>query len=252
MQMTTKSTAVALFVVGGIFILGGAFVLLAPQYSDSVLRSQLALPPHRFKLESEVQLPTAGPLIFRIAKLNVTYPSTMRENDTLLVEVVYTVTYHEREFPDLLGIVSTDPFPPQELRELDRPVSLELSSSGFAVEPKSEVAKPAKARLPITQVWTVTPAAEGSRYLLLKIHEERGSGILAFFPFSYTASINGMQTQADPSGLYKLPVTVSTYWGVSRITSSLIGYALVLIGAVLSYPIFLPWFKRWFRLRDKD
>lgn len=252
MHTPITRTAVGLFAVGLIFILSGAAVFLAPRFSSPTLGPPSPLPTSdRFSLETEVQVPTAGPLAFRIAKLNVAYPSTMRENETLPVEVAYSVTYHPMQLPDPRGIVSTDPLSAQELGELDAALNLELSSSGFAVEPKTEIARPAKAKLPITEVWTVTPSAEGSRYLLLKVQEENVSGGLAFRVF-HRASINGVPTHADTNGVYRLPVTVHTYWGVSRITSSLIGFALAGIGAVLSYPIVVLLLKRRFRLKEKD
>ena len=193
--------------------------------------------------------------MFRVAKVIVTYPSTMRENETLPIDVGYTVAVHTIEFPDAFsrfgGTVNADQYPPQPLKELDRSLKLELSSSGFAIEPKKEIAKQPKSSLPIAQVWTATPKGEGLRYLLLRVDEGQDSGVLAY-NFSYSASVNGAPAQPDAGGYYRLPVSVSTYWGVSHVVASVVAGALALAAFILTYPLVVKLIQRRANIDEKQ
>ena len=255
--MNQASRALALLILGSACIVGGVVALvgvMAPTLLGSLIESTGPTPQHKLQVTSIVHVHTAGPSWFRVGNLDVTYPSAMRENETRPVEVTYTVKWGAQETSNLLSTVPPNPLQPvptdpltQTLEKLDRGVKLELTSSGFSIEPKGEVSKQEETPLPTKQVWTVTPTAEGSRSLLLRVEEKEGGN----WP-TYEALINGASTQPDAGGFYVLPVSVTTFWGVSRLWASLIGFALTLIGAVLSYPIVVSILRRLLGLKGEE
>lgn len=247
-----KKRAAALFMIGLLFILGSVIVFFAPSTHTKKIEQRTSSSLNHFRLESNSKMFSLGPnIMLRKAELNISYPSKMRENETLLVEVTYSAAKQIIGPSAITPDKKIAPHPwthSMQTHELLRDVSIELSSSGFAIEPKGTINIENHTRLPFRQSWTITPSAEGLRYILLTVHEEKKS----MEKITYSAQINSEPTTSDASGMFKLPVTVTTYWGVSHVTSSVIGFILGGFGALLSYPIVVIFLKRLFHLREKD
>lgn len=223
------------FILGSACIVGGVTALvgvMAPNLLDPLVKSTEITLQHKLKVaitedqftssEDQLSSESSGPPNFesdprRVGFVDVIYPFAMRENETRPIEVTYTVMQLR---------------PLEELDKLDIALKLELTSAGFTIEPNSEVYMQEKTPLPAKRVWTVTPSAEGQRSLLLRVEEEEANRSA-----EYQALINGETTQPDTWGFYVLPVSVTTFWGVSRLWAEVIGLAVTFIGGFLCHPI---------------
>lgn len=230
------------------FIAGGIFLILSV-----VVFAGIVIPSferHHFIRNGRISFVTAGPCALRSSHLTVIYPPSMRENETLPVDVSYSVEYIVIKFHSIYGTQAS--ISKRAAKELDCEIGLLLSSSGFDIEPKGRLVEPPGTPIPIKRIWTITPKSAGNRYLLLKVEESNIKGTFQnVFPFSglrISATINDQPIETDRNGYYKLPVSVRTYWGVSKRVASALGCIFAVIAFILMWPVTISWLKKQMKL----
>lgn len=204
-------------------------------------------------LTSSIQLPTAGPFLFREAMLDIKFPTSMIENETKLLEMSYAVSIHTVysgplfDKNDAYDFLRLDPsLSNQTLKRLDEKVQFELKSSGFSIEPSEVIEKDKDSSLPIREAWTITPVGSGDRVLLLRLHEveDKDKSSKFGYPTIKATTLNGKRTVEADKGYYPIPIKVDTFWGVSSRTVAIISGAIALIAFILSWSVIEDWLKR--------
>ncbi len=248
--MSSSSTTERLRQMAGACLLVVSAIALVIVYLVPRLdRASVASEDSTFRLYQSTQLETAGSFHFRIAHLDISYPSQMCENETLPVEARYHVEVVE--VPNS-AIPPTGLPPFRETRDtLKATVKAHLESSGFDSAPAEAYQHKRGVALPLNFTWTITPKLEGTHFLLLTLHE---ANIQGAFPGGDSvfaeATINGQTVQPEEGGTYKLPVTVTTYWGISQFWVSVITVVAGFIGAALCWDVATAYIKRRLGLED--
>ena len=211
--------------------------------------------PIYFNRTSFIGLPTAGPGMANISHLKIAFPSQMNENQTLPVTAEYSAEC--LIFDDRNASVWNDSTPRHsEVRELDEPFKLNLDSSGFEIRPQGSIDANRGAKLPFTGHWTITPKNEGEHYLLLKVEDEPVKPTLFSLhrpvKAQVTTELNGKPIDENRDGCYELKVIVKTYWGVTKMTVSVVGGLMALCGFVLTWPILVAVMKRRLQLQEDE
>ncbi len=186
--------------------------LFAPSTLDAIYKTRSSVGNGTFTRSATTQAVTAGPLFYRTSKLEIKYPSEMRENETAIVKMIYSarsVKIPQRKDENTTG---TDVPPVTELDSLDAELGIRLTSSGFRLEPKEGFKRTAGSPLPIVEKWTITPEGEGKRFLLLRV-EESPTSLEKFLQReqSVEVSINGEPSSPGEGGWFELPVNITTY-----------------------------------------
>ncbi|HYJ03881.1 MAG TPA: hypothetical protein VEX43_02030 [Chthoniobacterales bacterium] len=197
------------------------------------------------------QLFTGGPLMFRVGWLKLRYPRIMKTNETAFVELDYAMAGVTIDFPHRDDQHSGSEPERQLYNTLEGSISVSVESSAFEIAPRSEVSKGPGSPLPVEATWTVTPKGEGHHYLLVNIRQDLGAD-LAMLQERLTqveVKINGETVPKDQRGVYRLPVTVVTIYGVSQRAIGVAGLAAGLIGFLVTWDILLPFLRRLFRIK---
>ncbi len=238
--------AVAVFTAAVAVALG----LTAPNILDKAFNTFPLATRAELQAKNTIQLQTVGPFMFLRSRIALSYPAKMREDQTSAVNLKYLLDYYVIDMSLYLpgGPISTDP-PRKSIDKLDGSIDIELASSGFEVVPQGARQARNGEPLPIDQLWTITPKQTGDHMLLLTIREKHEGTYER--NFSSEAEINGSRVQFEQPGIYKLPVYVNTYWGVSRIKATLVGAFFAFIGFVLSWDILAPLIRRLFRFPER-
>ncbi len=169
----------------------------------------------------------------------------MRSNETRLVELSYTTATTMVSDPS--GQISYSEPERTPDSDLEGDISIRIDSSAFAIAPANQVSKGPGVPLPVNITWMITPKAEGNHYLLVSVHQRLGDdvSVLRERPTNVEVQLNDERLAPDPSGAYRLPVKVSTIYGVSQRTIGLAGLAAGLLGFLATWDILLPFIKRF-------
>lgn len=187
------------------------------------------------------QVATGGPLMARRSLLKIRYPKEMRENETRVVELTYSVQSVEiGPKPDKSRFSDSDSSVTDKER-LDADLKVHFGSSGFKCEPTADAVIPRGTTLPVVLKWTITPEGEGDRALLLHLEESdiEGRHILErVFPGALAAetTINGKPVNSPAGGWIELPISVTNYWGVSRAVASLGAVGAAIASFLIGWP----------------
>lgn len=209
---------------------------------------------NKFSYQALNRISTAGPTSNRVSNINITYPEIMLENETQPVDVKYdvkSVSFNIGPNPD--GSLDTGPSS-HTMKQLDFPLELTLASSGFAIKPEETILVEPDSILPLEKVWTITPISEGTRLLILHIHENIHDVFPLFprsidpIPWDLKVTLNESSITPNPSGIYKLPITVRNYWGVSQRIASLFLVLCTAIGTILFLLPISEWIKKKFKM----
>lgn len=224
-----------------------AIGLTVPSILDKVFNTVPLATRAELHARNAIQVKTLGPLYFLRSRVTLSYPATMREDQTSAVNLKYLLDYFAIDMTSSPpgGPISTDPIR-GTIAKLDGSIDIELASSGFDVVPQGIRQARKGEPLPIDHLWTITPKKTGDHMLLLTIREKHEGTFER--NFWSEAELNGLRVQFEQPGVYKLPIYVNTYWGVSRITATLVAAVLAFIGFVLSWDILAPLIRRLFRI----
>ena len=163
--------------------------------------------------------------------VQISYPIEMRENETTSVDISLDVSMSMNDSPLL------------SLSQVNLPYegSATLESAGFDIAPEGDVEKYGVP--PLLFAWTIRPKSEGKHILLMNIAGLHEGGSVKVLDQSLT--INGSRSPQENVDLLKLPVTVLTVWGISRITFELGSGIVALIGFLLTYPLLVDLLRRF-------
>lgn len=149
-----------------------------------------------------------SPLEIPEAEVKLTYPRTMRRNETKEVKLEHTFVDKSRINKELPSLVA------------------KLYSSAFDVAPLEQIKKTQLPNVLSTITWIITPKNEGKHLLMLSL--------------SYSEENNfGFRDKT-----FKLVVRVLTIWGVSGLTYYILRGVLIFIGFVIVYPLFVDWVRK--------
>jgi hypothetical protein len=236
--VTTKSRAV----FGAILIAVAAIGIAGTFFPSKVFHvlpfRSLGSPDEDVILvETDRQLLTAGRSAFRRSQVSLKYFTSMLEDETKSIELTYTAS-HGYPVDDPPGTVSDVSSSSEEIILRYQGVRFSLISSGFKIDPSQSLQKNEGTHLPIVEIWTVTPIAMGERDLWLKVEDPVDSRQLSdILPVSQTAIINGEPVSSNSNGLYKLPISVKNYWGVTQRAAATITGMIALLGFIFAYPL---------------
>jgi hypothetical protein len=174
----------------------------------------------------ETFLGIAGP-IDTWSEIEIKFPATMRENQTLSVTSIYSARI--QQFPMTAKPLDSSAWP----------LTLYLNSAGFTIAPDKPIKYPIKSKLPLSQVWTISPRSEGEHLLTLKLDEDHAHKIK-----HHEAFINGAEVAATSEGYIQLPITVNTKWGIPAMYEQLIIWVLALLGAILVWEPLTAFIKK--------
>lgn len=236
----------------GVSLLTSIPALLVPFYfKQAEARAQLRGEKEGLLVQNaNKQLYTGGPLMFRVGWLKLGYPRIMKTNETAFVELAYTMAGVTTEFPDGRNPQRWSGQGPQLYSTLEGSISVSVESSAFEIAPRSEVSRGPGSPLPVEATWTVTPKGEGNHFLLINIRQDLGTDLamLKERPTQVDVKINGETVAKDQRGIYRLPITVVTIYGVSQRAIGLAGLVIGLIGFLATWDILLPFLKRLLRV----
>jgi len=225
------------------FALLAAIVIVNPSAVERLLPSAPSKLTSSMALENKVQYVTAGPLSFRHSFVQIKIPASMRENQT--VPVVVTYRLEQRRVDDPTDGLNNWIRPPiSAITNMDGRLKISLKSPAFGVEPEAALEVEERSLLPITNLWAITPKGEGDHILLLKVAESV-EGTFAR-NLSSSAKLNDGRIEPLADGSYAIPIQVTTYWGLPKVITSLIGGLCGLIAFALAFPIVVDLLRKRF------
>jgi hypothetical protein len=238
--------------VFGVTLLTSIPILLVPLYlKQANALTQLGQEKEGLLVQNaNKQLHTGGPLMFRVGWLKLGYPRIMKTNETAFVELAYTMAGVTTEFPDGRNQQVWSGLGHELYNTLEGSISVSVESSAFEIAPRSEVSRGPGSPLPVEATWIVTPKGEGNHFLLINIRQDLGTdlAVLKERPTQVEVKINGETVAKDQRGVYRLPITVVTIYGVSQRAIGLAGLVIGLIGFLATWDILLPFLKRLLRV----
>lgn len=186
----------------------------------------------------------------------ISCPQTMKENETdefrLEFDRYTIVSKLPSSFDPLHQFTITDT---DTIRYKDKIIgekAVELHSSGFKISPSTKIQKTSMTELPTLFVWTIKPESEGDHTLVLDISQLIRRTTKDTLSLENRLIVNEQEKKLDDYGILSFPVTVFTFWGISRKVYAVIRNIFLLMGFILMYPILLEWLKRCLLLNNSD
>lgn len=214
-----------LLVAGGALAVAG---VLAPAATDAILLRDRPGSGRHLQWVGLNRLPEETGSRSRRATLDLRYPSVLRVNETVPVEMRYRV--------ELAG-EGEEPEAPAGVERMDGALVVELGASGIDVEPEEPVRVEEGDTLPHGFRWRATGRSRGEGGLRLRIRERPGGTAESAASVRVRwMELDGERIVSDASGVLALPLRVTDYWGVPGRAALLLGALALVAGSALAAP----------------